>query len=102
LCSVHFQRKTQRNCNVRRRENRSKIAPIKGIKSYRGTTVISGKRTIHGTEEEWQVLIEHYGGNPLALKMVAAGTQELFNGKIAPVLQYVEQGIVIFEDIATC
>jgi hypothetical protein len=28
-----------------------------------------------------------------------AGTQELFNGKIAFVLEYVQQGILIFDDI---
>jgi len=41
----------------------------------------------------------HYRGNPLALKLVAAATQELFNGKIVEVLNYVQQGLAVFDDI---
>lgn len=52
-----------------------------------------------GSEAEWSQLIEHYGGNPLALKMVAAANLELFDGRIAGVLEYVEQGGLVFEDI---
>jgi WD40 repeat protein/transcriptional regulator with XRE-family HTH domain len=70
-----------------------------GLNSTEGQQLFRHKGQFTGTEREWQMLIKHYGGNPLALKMVAAGTQELFNGKIAPVLEYVEQGVVIFEDI---
>ncbi|MCC5669036.1 hypothetical protein LC653_35565 [Nostoc sp. CHAB 5784] len=73
--------------------------PLKGLNSTEGQQLFQQKGQFTGTEREWQELIEHYGGNPLALKMVAAGTQELFDGKIAPVLEYVEQGILIFEDI---
>ncbi|MCC5635833.1 NACHT domain-containing protein [Nostoc sp. CHAB 5844] len=58
--------------------------PLKGLNSTEGQQLFQQKGQFTGTEQEWQVLIEHYGGNPLALKMVAAGTQELFNGRIAP------------------
>jgi hypothetical protein len=73
--------------------------PLKGLNSTEGQQLFQQKGQFTGTEREWQELIEHYAGNPLALKMVAAGTQELFNDNIAPVLQYVEQGILIFDDI---
>ncbi|MEH2323407.1 MAG: NB-ARC domain-containing protein [Nostoc sp.] len=73
--------------------------PLKGLNPTEAQQLFHQKGQFTGTEREWQLLIEHYGGNPLALKMVAAGTQELFNGRIAPVLKYVEQGILIFEDI---
>lgn len=76
-----------------------KSLPLKGLNPTEGQELFQQKGQFTRTEREWQVLIKHFGGNPLALKMVAAGTQELFNGKIAPVLQYVEQGIVIFDDI---
>jgi len=36
---------------------------------------------------------------PLALKLVAAATQELFNGKIVEVLNYVQQRLAVFDDI---
>ncbi|WP_225912410.1 WD40 repeat domain-containing protein [Nostoc flagelliforme] len=73
--------------------------PLKGLNSTEGQQLFQQKGQFTATEREWQELIEHYAGNPLALKMVAAGTQELFNGRIAPVLEYVKQGILIFEDI---
>ncbi|MEI2582591.1 NB-ARC domain-containing protein [Scytonema sp. PRP1] len=72
---------------------------LKGLNPTEGQQLFQQKGQFTGTEPECQALIKHYGGNPLALKMVAAGTQELFNGKIAPVLEYVEQGISIFDDI---
>ncbi|MUG94648.1 hypothetical protein F7734_20685 [Scytonema sp. UIC 10036] len=72
---------------------------LRGLNPTEGQQLFQQKGQFAGTEREWQVLIEHYGGNPLALKMVASGTQELFNGKIASVLEYVQQGILIFEDI---
>src|SRR3712207_7672093 len=35
------------------------------------------KGAFTGSEAEWQTLIHHYGGNPLALKLVAAAIQDL-------------------------
>ncbi|MFL9449704.1 MULTISPECIES: NB-ARC domain-containing protein [Nostocales] len=77
-----------------------KCLRLGGLSSTEGQQLFQQKGQFTGTEQEWQKLIEHYGGNPLALKMVAAGTQELFNGKIASVLEYVEQRVSIFEDIS--
>jgi len=77
-----------------------KSLPLKGLHITEGQELFLQKGQFTGTEQEWQVLIDHYGGNPLALKMVAAGTQELFNGRIASVVEYMQQGIVIFDDIS--
>jgi WD40 repeat protein len=76
-----------------------KSLPLKGLNSTEGQELFRQKGEFTGTEREWQLLVNHYAGNPLALKMVAAGTQELFNGRIASVLEYAEQGALIFEDI---
>ncbi|AKG21669.1 NB-ARC domain-containing protein [Calothrix sp. 336/3] len=76
-----------------------KALPLKGLNPTEGQELFKQKGEFTGTEQEWQLLVNHYGGNPLALKMVAAGTQELFNGRIASVLEYAEQGALIFEDI---
>lgn len=64
-----------------------------------GQELFEQKGQFIGSITEWQTLVEHYDGNPLALKLVATTTQELFNGRIAEVLKYVEQGLLIFEDI---
>ena len=48
-------------------------------------------------ENESQILIERYGGNPLALKIVATTIEELFDGDIA---EFLAQGSIILEDIS--
>ncbi|HEY9663249.1 MAG TPA: pentapeptide repeat-containing protein, partial [Allocoleopsis sp.] len=72
---------------------------LKGLSLASGRELLRDKGTFVGTEQEWQALVTHYGGNPLALKMVAAATQELFNGKIGELLSYVQQGLAVFDDI---
>ena len=70
-----------------------------GLNPEAGRELFRYKGKFTGTESEWERLVEHYGGNPLALNLVAATTQELFNGRIVEVLNYVQQGLAVFEDI---
>ncbi|WP_404783137.1 NB-ARC domain-containing protein [Altericista sp. CCNU0014] len=72
---------------------------LKGLNPEAGRELFRYKGTFAGTESEWERLVAHYRGNPLALKLVAAATQELFNGRIAEVLNYLQQGLAVFEDI---
>jgi NB-ARC domain len=72
---------------------------LSGLTPDDGRAIFQQKGLFTGNEAEWQTLIHYYGGNPLALKMVAAATQELFNGSVAGVLAYVAGGIFVFEDI---
>jgi WD40 repeat protein/transcriptional regulator with XRE-family HTH domain len=72
---------------------------LSGLTPDDGRAIFRQKGTFTGSEAEWQSLIRHYGGNPLALKMVAATTQELFDGSILETLNYIAQGIFVFEDI---
>ncbi|MGD1911120.1 MAG: NB-ARC domain-containing protein [Rivularia sp. (in: cyanobacteria)] len=76
-----------------------KCLKVKGLNLTEARQLFEQKGQFTATEAELQKLIEHYGGNPLALKMVAAGTKEVFNGRIASVLESLQQGIHIFEDI---
>ncbi|GAB4370895.1 MAG: NB-ARC domain-containing protein [Elainellaceae cyanobacterium] len=68
---------------------------LAGLKPDEGRSLFRHKGQFAGTEAEWNALIEHYGGNPLALKLVASTVQELFNGRIAEVLNYAEQGALV-------
>jgi WD40 repeat protein/DNA-binding XRE family transcriptional regulator len=52
-----------------------------------------GELGVRGTTEERERLIEWYGGNPLALKIVAHTIVELFGNEIGP---FLEQGEVVF------
>ncbi|HEX6478200.1 MAG TPA: LuxR C-terminal-related transcriptional regulator [Ktedonobacteraceae bacterium] len=54
------------------------------------------ERDVAGTPPEREWLIERYGGNPLALKIVAQTIVELFGGEIAP---FLEQGEVVFGSV---
>jgi WD40 repeat protein len=72
---------------------------LPGLNTQEGQKIFQHKGQFTGTATEWQLLINYYAGNPLALKMVAAGTQEIFNSNITPVLEYMEQGTLIFDDI---
>ncbi|MCG5058660.1 MAG: pentapeptide repeat-containing protein [Limnoraphis sp. WC205] len=72
---------------------------LSGLTPEDGRAIFRQKGMFTGNEAEWSTLIHHYGGNPLALKMVAAATQELFNGSIAEVLAYLDRGVCVFEDI---
>jgi WD40 repeat protein/transcriptional regulator with XRE-family HTH domain len=72
---------------------------LNGLTPNDGRAIFRQKGAFIGSEAQWQTLINHYCGNPLALKMVAAATQDLFNGSIAEVLAYLAQGTFVFDDI---
>ncbi|MBW4527067.1 MAG: pentapeptide repeat-containing protein [Phormidium tanganyikae FI6-MK23] len=72
---------------------------LSGLTPDEGRAIFRQKGAFTGSEAEWQTLINHYGGNPLALKLVASATQDLFNGSIAEVVSYLNQGTFVFEDI---
>jgi WD40 repeat protein/transcriptional regulator with XRE-family HTH domain len=72
---------------------------LSGLTLDDGRAIFRQKGAFTGSEAEWNRLIHHYGGNPLALKMVAATTQELFDGSIMEALTYIAEGIFVFEDI---
>ncbi len=55
--------------------------------------LILNERGLRGTENDLGRLIEWYGGNPLALKIVAQTIVELFGNEIAP---FLKQGEVVF------
>ncbi|MBE9191712.1 NACHT domain-containing protein [Gloeocapsopsis crepidinum LEGE 06123] len=48
---------------------------------------------------EWKLLVEHYAGNPLALKIVAAGIQNFFDSSISNFLEFLPQDTIVFGDI---
>ncbi|MBD1834240.1 NACHT domain-containing protein [Cyanobacteria bacterium FACHB-472] len=72
---------------------------LKGLKAEAGRELFQQKGQFAGSEAEWSQLSKHYGGNPLVLKLVAAATQELFNGTIAEVFKYAQEGVLAFEHI---
>jgi WD40 repeat protein/transcriptional regulator with XRE-family HTH domain len=76
------------------REKPSELVPLEGSRTPVRSLRLEGlerdaseqlleERELVGTAQDWELLIERYGGNPLALKIVAGTIVELFGGEIA-------------------
>ncbi len=60
--------------------------PLIGMRQEEGRQLLHDK-DLTGTDEQWTRLIDVYGGNPLALKIVSESLQEVFGGDIGAFLQ---------------
>jgi WD40 repeat protein len=72
---------------------------LRGLGVAEGQAIFKAKSCYGVDEQGLQEVFEHYAGNPLALKMVAAGVQELADGDIAELIPYLQQGMFQFGDI---
>jgi WD40 repeat protein len=61
--------------------------------------IFSVKGDFSGSADEWRVLINHYAGNPLALKIIASAIKDFCDGSIAEFLEFLQQGSSVFGDI---
>jgi len=66
-----------------------------GLPVQEGEEILESKSLI-GSQQQKEQLVQLYHGNPLALKLVATSIQELFAGDIG---EFLGQGIVIFNGI---
>ncbi|MGJ3250240.1 MAG: NB-ARC domain-containing protein [Elainellaceae cyanobacterium] len=64
-----------------------------------GQQVISHHANVHGDDADFAQLVNYYGGNPLALKLIAPTICDSFDGDISHFLGFLEKGIVVFDDI---
>jgi len=61
-----------------------------------GRAILQVKGYFSGSKEDWQALVEYYGGNPQMLKIVATTIQVLCQGDIT---KFLKQGPVVVGDI---
>ncbi|MDM9381670.1 NB-ARC domain-containing protein [Chlorogloeopsis sp. ULAP01] len=73
--------------------------PLAGLEIPEGQKIFQAKGNFRASESEWSYLIEHYAGNPLALKMVAAAIRDFFDGRVSEFLELLKQGTLVFDDI---
>lgn len=73
---------------------------LKGLKPTEGQVIFQDKGCAEADQTVWKLVVEHYAGNPLALKMAAAAVQELFAGNVQALIPYLEQGRLRFGDIS--
>src|SRR5579884_1200810 len=89
------------------REKPGELLPLEGrnapVRSMHlgGMDVIDGQQILkdedlYGSDEAWSSLVYLYGGNPLALKLIAAPIRELFGGDI---VRFLHEGAPVFGDI---
>ncbi|MFN9166011.1 MAG: hypothetical protein ACK6CP_08525, partial [Pseudanabaena sp.] len=72
--------------------------PLSGLSQWDGLQIFE-RESIAANEAEWQEIIIHYAGNPLALKIVAAGIRDLLGGDVAQMLALMREGGLTFGDI---
>jgi WD40 repeat protein len=74
---------------------------LSGLGETEGQAIIQQRGSFAATETEWEGLVQHYAGNPLALKMVAAVVDDLFGGSVSGLLEYLQPNskTLIFDDI---
>ena len=64
------------------------LMQLKGLELEEGQTILTTTASLKGSTEDWQKLIERYGGNPLALKIASKTIETWFDGGIEGFLQY--------------
>ncbi|MGF1539565.1 MAG: NACHT domain-containing protein [Pleurocapsa sp.] len=72
---------------------------LKGLTTAEGKEIFETKGSFNGSDNDWQLLLDRYGGNPLALKIVASYIKDFFAGKIEDFLAILREGLFIFDDI---
>ncbi len=72
---------------------------LQGLTVPQGRDLLQSKSSFSGSEPDWNVLVKHYAGNPLALKIVAPAIQEFFSGNVSEFVHYVHQDLFLFDDI---
>ncbi|TAF56402.1 MAG: hypothetical protein EAZ60_09880 [Oscillatoriales cyanobacterium] len=73
---------------------------LDGLKVEEGRKIFTKIGDFFGSENEWNLVIEHYAGNPFALKVAAKEIQYSLSGNLSVLVQnYFEGGLLIFNKI---
>lgn len=73
-----------------------KTLQLNALEDSAALELIRSKSVLCGSDAQWQDLIQHYAGNPLALKIIATTIQEIFNCDLA---EFLAQGTKVFGTI---
>lgn len=74
---------------------RVRTLALAGVTQSDGRAILQDKQ-LSGTDAAWDALIQHYSGNPLALKLTAEPIREIFAGDIT---RFLQSGEIILGDI---
>jgi WD40 repeat protein len=72
---------------------------LRGLLQEEGQKILERIGSFSTSVAECGVIVDHYAGNPLALKLAAAGIRDLLHGNIDEFLALLQQGTLVFSDI---
>jgi WD40 repeat protein len=74
---------------------------LSGLNAAAGQALIAETGAIARSSSDWVALVEHFAGNPLALKIVAVAIEDLFGGSLSEFIAYTQQNQIslVFDDI---
>ncbi|MGB3510931.1 MAG: NB-ARC domain-containing protein [Microcoleaceae cyanobacterium] len=72
---------------------------ITGLSEAEAEKIMPTKGDFIGATTEHKVLVSHYAGNPLLLKMVASSIRDCFSGNIAEFLEFLQQDRFVFDEV---
>ncbi len=73
--------------------------PLPGISLPEGQAIFADQGFTAADDQDITTILRHYGGNPLALKIVAAGIQEMLGGNLRALLPHLPTSLLQFTDI---
>ncbi|UBF25148.1 hypothetical protein K9N68_26485 [Kovacikia minuta CCNUW1] len=72
---------------------------LQGLPQEEGQKILERVGAFSTSVAECRVIVDHYAGNPLALKLAAAGIRDLLHGNVGEFLSLLQQGRLLFGDI---
>jgi WD40 repeat protein len=72
---------------------------LRGLPQKEGQKILERIGSFSTSAAECDVIVDHYAGNPLALKLAAAGIRDLLHGNVSEFLSLLQQGTLVFSDI---
>ena len=83
-----------------RKNQRIQSLELDGLKVEDARKIFTEFGDFLGSENEWNLVIEHYAGNPFALEVAAKEIQDSLSGNLSVLVQnYFEAGLLIFNEI---
>jgi hypothetical protein len=72
---------------------------LSGLNQAEGQAIFEDKGCFWGSQKEEKLVVEHYAGNPLFLKMVASSIQDLFDSRFSEFIKFLQKNELIIDDI---
>jgi WD40 repeat protein len=72
---------------------------LSGLQSAEGLEIFTGRGCHGGSPEEWQEVFAFYGGNPLALQIIASALVEMTDGDVGELMPLMRERKLQFQDV---